>query len=115
MEIDPIRLRKKITNIVIQQMPLRTRMLDEKYRRAMAFISGECLDTLCINPDFDSWFRKLPIENIELLWTVIITHEELHRVISEFNNDWDKLDNIAPKLLQNVFFVDGDWKCPSSR
>jgi hypothetical protein len=50
------------------------------------------------------------------IWTAIITHEEIHKILIEFGDqDTNKLDNIAPTVRQNMFFVDGNWTWLSLR
>ena len=107
MELDFVELWKKITNIVI-------RRTNKRWPTVPAFLVYYDTDTLCINPDFAKWFKKNNINDDELIWTAIITHEELHHILIEFENDdpnanYDLVDKVAPNVYQSIFFVDGDW------
>lgn len=120
MEIDLIEIVRKITNIIIHRLPAKERFLNQEYLRVPAFLFISDTDTLCINPDFAKWFKNNYIQDDEYLWTAIITHEELHKILIEFGNDdldmlYDKLDNIAPNVHKSMFFVDGDWNWLKSR
>jgi hypothetical protein len=109
MELDVIKIWKKITDIVIRRLPAKERFLNQDYLRVPAFLFTTDTDTLCINPDFAKWLKGNYIKDDELLWTAIITHEELHRILIEFGKDYDKIDSVAPTVHKNIFFVTGDW------
>jgi len=113
MELELIKIWKKITNIVIRRLPLKERILNTEYLRVPAFLFTTDTDTLCINPDFAKWFKGNYIQDDELLWTAIITHEELHKILMEF--DCDKLDRIAASIGKSMFFVDCDWNWLKTR
>jgi hypothetical protein len=122
MELEIIRILRKITNIVIHRLPAKERFLNQEYLRVPAFLFTNDTDTLCINPDFAKWFKNNYIKDDEYLWAAIITHEELHKILIEFGNEdpdadivYDRLDKIAPNVHKSMFFVDGDWNWLRSR
>jgi hypothetical protein len=111
MELDPIRIWRKITDIVIK------RCFSKDHARVPAFLITADPDTLCINPDFAKWFKSNYINDSAEVWAAIITHEELHRVLIELGNAdpdteaiYDCVDSIAPNIRRSMFFVDGDWQ-----
>jgi len=115
-EMTVIRIIRKITRIVIKQLPSNERYANSEYLKIPAFIFADDRETLCVNPDFEDWFKRSVAWDNENIWTAIITHEDIHRILMEFadqeaDNDveYDKLDNIAPNITKSMFFVDCEW------
>ena len=103
MKLKKITIIPEITNIVIRQLPPREDDVD-----VPCFAFKNDSDTLCINPDFKWRSNKTDyIRDNVFFWTVILTHEELHRVLAEMG--YDKLDNLFPTIEKSAFFVNPDW------
>jgi len=100
MKLKKITIITKITDIIIHRLPLTERTDDES---VPAFLYKNDRETLCINSGF-KWPKK---PDNEVWWTIIFTHETLHRLLTEIG--CDKLDNLFPNIRKSTFFVIPDW------
>lgn len=100
MKLKKITTITKITNIVIHRLPLTERRDDNM---VPAFLYKNDRDTLYINSGF-KWPKN---PDNELWWTIVLTHETLHRILAEMG--YDKLDNLFPNIRKSTFFVVPNW------
>ena len=113
MDIKPLKLLRKFTNIVVRSLPWLERYhLTQKgtsISQVAAFVYPKDIETLYLNKE--GCFIKNQLfweENI----VAVITHEKLHIVIDQLglNFETDMLDNISPSISKSHFFVDGNWE-----
>jgi len=111
--LNPIKLLKKFTNIVVRSLPWleRYRLIQKgiSISRVAAFVTPKDLETLYLHKE--GTFIKNRIYWEENIVTVI-THEKLHIILHQMKLDHesDMLDKVFPIISKSHFFVDGDWE-----